>query len=107
MGLALISCADMSIALVPIRAVTGVNTAWNTVASLTILTLKIVRSIVDITDTILAVSISIAATPVRLSTSSTYWFVLWTLPIIRTAWFANSAITPLTRGVGPWLITDL
>jgi len=128
-GLAFISCADMSIALVPIRAVTGVNTAWNTVAILTILTLKIVRSVVNITDTILTVSISgtlrsdalvvatlvtslavrvsIASTPVRLSTSSTDWFVLRTLSIIRTTWFANSFIAPLTRSIGPRLITDL
>merc|ERR1719312_757154 len=128
-GLALISCADMSIALVPIRAVTSVNTARFAFPIFTIFALKIVRSIVDITDTILTISISstlirsdtlivttlvsslavrvsIAATPVRLSTSSTDWFVLWTLPIIRTPWFTDViSITIVTGVIRPRLIT--
>jgi len=128
-SLSFISGADVSIALVAIRAVAGVNTAWNTVPILTILTLKIVRSIVNITDTVLTVSIpstlrsdalivttlvtslavriNITSTPMRLSTSSTDWFVLRTLSIIRTTWLANSFIAPLAGSVGPWLITDL
>jgi len=119
----------VSIALVPIRAVTAVNTARLAFSIFTKLTFKIVRSIVNITDTILTVSIpstlirsdalvvttlvtslavrvNVASTPVRLTTSSTDWFVLRTLSIIRTTWLTDMIrITIVACIVRPRFIT--
>jgi len=118
----------VSIALVAIRAVTAVNTARFAFPIFTKFTLKIVRRIVNITDTVLTVSIpstvrsnasivttlvpshavrvNITSTPMRLSISSTDWFVLRTLSIIRTTWFTDMiSIAIVARIVRPRLIT--
>merc|ERR1719334_796526 len=123
----------MSMTPVSFRTMAVINTSRFTFLIFTILALKIVRSVNNITDTILAVIIvstvrsntlivttlvtsltvrvSITPTPVRLSTSSTNRFVHGTFAIIWTTWCADTwlrlSITPCAGVVRPGLVTHI